>query len=84
MSAPQAARPVAEGLFKQRTLSLCNVKRYVRESFLNGLNGLKRDVKRLKTIRAPDGPQCQKRTKTLKKIGLKMPTWLAKRASRKV
>ncbi|KAJ8960962.1 hypothetical protein NQ318_020264 [Aromia moschata] len=25
--------------------------------FLNGLNGLKRDVKRSKTIRAPDGPQ---------------------------
>ncbi|KAJ8963374.1 hypothetical protein NQ318_018851 [Aromia moschata] len=29
----------------------------------------KRDVKRAKTIRAPDGPQRQKRTKTLKKTG---------------
>ncbi|KAJ8945150.1 hypothetical protein NQ318_001615 [Aromia moschata] len=36
--------------------------------FLNGLNGLKRDVKRPKTIRAPDGPQRQKRTKILKKL----------------
>ncbi|KAJ8962488.1 hypothetical protein NQ318_000876 [Aromia moschata] len=32
------------------------------------LNGLKRDVKRPKTIRAPDGPQRQKRTRTLKKL----------------
>ncbi|KAJ8956707.1 hypothetical protein NQ318_014062 [Aromia moschata] len=30
--------------------------------------GLKRDVKRPKTIRAQDGPQRQKWTKTLKKI----------------
>ncbi|KAJ8948145.1 hypothetical protein NQ318_009232 [Aromia moschata] len=30
--------------------------------FLNGLNGLKRDVKRLKTIRAPDSHQRQKRS----------------------
>ncbi|KAJ8945765.1 hypothetical protein NQ318_022863 [Aromia moschata] len=37
--------------------------------FLNGLNGLKRDVKRPKMICALDGSQRQKRTKTLKKIG---------------
>ncbi|KAJ8963363.1 hypothetical protein NQ318_018836 [Aromia moschata] len=30
---------------------------YHTHKFLNGLNGLKRDVKRPKTIRAPDGPQ---------------------------
>ncbi|KAJ8952916.1 hypothetical protein NQ318_006533 [Aromia moschata] len=42
---------------------------YHAHTFLNGLNGLKRDVKRPKTIRAPDGPQRQKRTNTLKKIG---------------
>ncbi|KAJ8955412.1 hypothetical protein NQ318_003510 [Aromia moschata] len=43
--------------------SLCNVKRSVQgmnfypvHKFLNGLNGLKTDVKRPKTIRAPDGP----------------------------
>ncbi|KAJ8938907.1 hypothetical protein NQ318_008660 [Aromia moschata] len=36
--------------------------------FLNGLNGLKRDVKRSKTIRAPDSPQRQKLTKTLKQL----------------
>ncbi|KAJ8948336.1 hypothetical protein NQ318_019321 [Aromia moschata] len=35
--------------------------------FLNGLNGLKRNVKRPRRIRAPDDPQRQKRTKTLKK-----------------
>ncbi|KAJ8955918.1 hypothetical protein NQ318_005466 [Aromia moschata] len=33
--------------------------------FLNSLNSLKRGVNRPKTIRAPDGPQRQKRTKTL-------------------
>ncbi|KAJ8946975.1 hypothetical protein NQ318_015913 [Aromia moschata] len=32
------------------------------------LNGLKRDVKRSKTIRAPGGPQHQKRKKTLRKL----------------
>ncbi|KAJ8959812.1 hypothetical protein NQ318_011544 [Aromia moschata] len=36
--------------------------------FLNGLIGLKRDMKGLKTIRAADDPQRQKRTKTLKKL----------------
>ncbi|KAJ8948330.1 hypothetical protein NQ318_019315 [Aromia moschata] len=41
---------------------------YPARQFLNGLNGLKRDVKRQKTIRAPDSPQRQKRTKTLKKL----------------
>ncbi|KAJ8944814.1 hypothetical protein NQ318_013150 [Aromia moschata] len=41
---------------------------YPAHKFLNGLHGLKRDVKRPKTIRAPDGPQRQKRTKTLKKL----------------
>ncbi|KAJ8963440.1 hypothetical protein NQ318_018920 [Aromia moschata] len=34
----------------------------------NGLNGLKRDVKRPKTIHAPDVPQRQYRTQTLKKL----------------
>ncbi|KAJ8962675.1 hypothetical protein NQ318_001070 [Aromia moschata] len=38
---------------------------YPAHKFLNGLDGLKRDVKRPKTIRALDGPQRQKRTKTL-------------------
>ncbi|KAJ8942211.1 hypothetical protein NQ318_021099 [Aromia moschata] len=43
---------------------------YSAHTFLNGLNGLKRDVKRPKTIRTPNGPQRQKRTKTLvEKIG---------------
>ncbi|KAJ8954944.1 hypothetical protein NQ318_000374 [Aromia moschata] len=32
------------------------------------LNDLKRDVKRSKTIGAPDSPQCQKRAKTLRKL----------------
>ncbi|KAJ8950804.1 hypothetical protein NQ318_012666 [Aromia moschata] len=32
-----------------------------------------RDVKRPKTIRAPDGPQRQKRTKTLKKLASEHP-----------
>ncbi|KAJ8948170.1 hypothetical protein NQ318_009262 [Aromia moschata] len=32
------------------------------------LSHTQRDVKRPKTIRAPDGPQRQKRTKTLKKL----------------
>ncbi|KAJ8944200.1 hypothetical protein NQ318_014562 [Aromia moschata] len=41
---------------------------YPAHKFWNGLNGLKKDVKQPKTIRAPDGPQRQKRTKTLKKI----------------
>ncbi|KAJ8961765.1 hypothetical protein NQ318_021366 [Aromia moschata] len=41
---------------------------YPAHKFLNGLNGLKKDVKRLKTIRAPDGPQSQKQTKILKKL----------------
>ncbi|KAJ8947576.1 hypothetical protein NQ318_010088 [Aromia moschata] len=43
--------------------------------FLNGLNGLMRDVKRPKTIRASDGPQREKRTKTLKKIGFVYLHW---------
>ncbi|KAJ8951936.1 hypothetical protein NQ318_013602 [Aromia moschata] len=30
---------------------------YPARTFLNGLNGLKKGVKRSKTIRAPDGPQ---------------------------
>ncbi|KAJ8954147.1 hypothetical protein NQ318_005741 [Aromia moschata] len=38
---------------------------YPAHKFLNGLNGLKRDMKRQKTIRAPEGPQHQKQTKTL-------------------
>ncbi|KAJ8947912.1 hypothetical protein NQ318_005139 [Aromia moschata] len=42
---------------------------YPSYKFLNGLNDLMRNVKRSKTIRAPDGPQRQKRTNTLKKIG---------------
>ncbi|KAJ8952159.1 hypothetical protein NQ318_018496 [Aromia moschata] len=42
---------------------------YPVHNFLNGLNGLMRDVKRPTTIRAPDGPQRQKQTKMLKKIG---------------
>ncbi|KAJ8962833.1 hypothetical protein NQ318_001233 [Aromia moschata] len=42
---------------------------YPAHKFLNGLNGLKTDVKRPKTIRAPNDPQRQKRTKTSKKIG---------------
>ncbi|KAJ8938912.1 hypothetical protein NQ318_008665 [Aromia moschata] len=33
------------------------------------LSCTQRDVKQQKTIRAPDGPQREKRTKTLKKIG---------------
>ncbi|KAJ8939802.1 hypothetical protein NQ318_022733, partial [Aromia moschata] len=41
---------------------------YPAHKFLNSLNGLKRNVKRTKSIRAPDDPQRQKRTKTLKKI----------------
>ncbi|KAJ8957019.1 hypothetical protein NQ318_012191, partial [Aromia moschata] len=41
---------------------------YLSYKFLNGLNGLKRDVKRPKTIRAPDGPEHQKRAETLKKL----------------
>ncbi|KAJ8943596.1 hypothetical protein NQ318_006598 [Aromia moschata] len=41
---------------------------YPARKVLNDLNGLKRDVKRPKTICAPDGPQRQKRTKTLKKL----------------
>ncbi|KAJ8947225.1 hypothetical protein NQ318_001512 [Aromia moschata] len=56
--------------------SLCNVKRskctgmdvYPAHKILNGLNGLKRDVKRPKTIRTPDGPQRQKRTKIFRNI----------------
>ncbi|KAJ8953226.1 hypothetical protein NQ318_015804 [Aromia moschata] len=39
---------------------------YPAHKFLNGLNGLRRDVKRPKTIHAPDGPQRQKRKKTQK------------------
>ncbi|KAJ8954149.1 hypothetical protein NQ318_005743 [Aromia moschata] len=42
---------------------------YLAHKFLIGLNGLKRDVKRPKTIHASDGPQRQKWTKSLKKIG---------------
>ncbi|KAJ8944153.1 hypothetical protein NQ318_013393, partial [Aromia moschata] len=38
---------------------------YPAHKFLNELNGLKRDVKRPKTVRAPDGP---KRKRTLKKL----------------
>ncbi|KAJ8945001.1 hypothetical protein NQ318_010203 [Aromia moschata] len=41
------------------------IEAYPAHKFLNGLNGLKTDVWRLKTIRAPDGPQRQKRTKKL-------------------
>ncbi|KAJ8956136.1 hypothetical protein NQ318_016591 [Aromia moschata] len=48
------------------------------------LNGLKRDVKRPKTIRAPDESQCQKRTKTLKKIGLFEITRIDKEWIRKI
>ncbi|KAJ8938535.1 hypothetical protein NQ318_005110 [Aromia moschata] len=39
---------------------------YPAHKFLSGLDGLKRDVKQPKTIRATDGPQRQKRTNTLK------------------
>ncbi|KAJ8935371.1 hypothetical protein NQ318_022899 [Aromia moschata] len=39
-----------------------------RTQVFDGFNGLKRDVKRPKIIRAPDGPQHKKRTKTLKKF----------------
>ncbi|KAJ8940831.1 hypothetical protein NQ318_003079, partial [Aromia moschata] len=41
---------------------------YQAHKFLNSLKGLKRDVKRPKTIRVPDGFQRQKRTKTLKNL----------------
>ncbi|KAJ8944514.1 hypothetical protein NQ318_011772 [Aromia moschata] len=41
---------------------------YSAHKFLNGLNGLKRDVQPPKMIHAPDGPQRQKRTNTLKKL----------------
>ncbi|KAJ8951691.1 hypothetical protein NQ318_012233 [Aromia moschata] len=42
---------------------------YPAHKFLNGLNVIKRDVKRPKTIRAPDGHQRQKTDENIEKIG---------------
>ncbi|KAJ8953064.1 hypothetical protein NQ318_013406 [Aromia moschata] len=58
--------PTPSSLDKPNLKKCTGMNVYPAHKFLNSLNGLKRDVKRPKTIRAPDGRQ--KRTKTLKKL----------------